>query len=1061
MAIKLTCPGCWGAVEAEDADRGKTIQCGICGSDMSVPPAPAAKAAPTPTAKPLPTAPVAPSGPKRATPVTAARPVAPPRKAAPAAPGRKRRDEEPEGGTRRFKERDRDGYDDEDDDDDHPRRADKKGGGGVLIAVIGIGAVLAVGALGAVAALVMNGQPTAATTAPTQSNNAGDINSGAINPNPIGGNQPRPGGLRADGWVEFRGGTNFRCDMPVAVQSSPTKYEYATHTVSGTTFTSAEGNGAIRVTVKELARPANVSGTNEGFVAWAFGLPLGLLVREPAPRPVGKHRGVEYTGRTADGYENTFLAVAVGRSGFVFRYQWRADAPGGAQKRDDFLASVTVSLPPEPVMLDDPLAKESKEPKAITKAWRAVETKHGFSVALPDGVVKDERSEIDLGGQLGHASGRHVTIDDGEATYHVFYHDLSPDQAKVETKWVAQAAVRSQRLDDLQGEEAATVDGKPAVRWVVRRLGQASLAAGVRMGDRVFTFACARSPALEFRYNLPTVLDRQERFFNAIRITYDPKTHPPYAAEPEWVPMATTVGFTAPIPRQSSVVNDYNPFGFTSNGPKGKEWDAPKGKEWKADIDGITYQVFVVEFAVPPGVKRNLLVDKKPADLVKGFIDGRMPEGPDTKAKLGTVTADGYVLKNISQEVNSHLRVVRVGTLVYVAKTTRTGDCGDKEYADKSAKFFASFRFGEGGVALPPAEAGVAGGLGGEFERPLGVIVESFWAGAFLPEKKEFVTFKAGGGFSGVVTRYSYPDFKRLAIYMLAKPVHRAVVDEKNGKLYVATVRSNDTAISQQDAAMLIGDIQVYDLGKLTDGSLADKEQVKPVSTLIPASATFAVSGLEITADGSALYVSGVVIGGTKAKPTYRGKLLKWDTTAGKLAAEIATDSALRALSVSADGKTVVAVEQLVGPTGGGNLIVFDGPGWKRTNSIPLSGTPSDVTVRGEKVLSVTTTAPGSARLVFGAEGTPTELDAGGSAHYARFTPGGTKLLVSAGMRSEDGLTMNVGLTLYDVAPGKPVKLTRAAFDRNLCGLFVISPDGKLAVMNSGAVLDLEKSKAK
>jgi hypothetical protein len=37
MALKLTCPGCQSPVEAEEADRGKSIRCGICWGDVKVP----------------------------------------------------------------------------------------------------------------------------------------------------------------------------------------------------------------------------------------------------------------------------------------------------------------------------------------------------------------------------------------------------------------------------------------------------------------------------------------------------------------------------------------------------------------------------------------------------------------------------------------------------------------------------------------------------------------------------------------------------------------------------------------------------------------------------------------------------------------------------------------------------------------------------------------------------------------------------------------------------------------------------------------------------------------
>ena len=53
------------------------------------------------------------------------------------------------------------------------------------------------------------------------------------------------------------------------------------------------------------------------------------------------------------------------------------------------------------------------------------------------------------------------------------------------------------------------------------------------------------------------------------------------------------------------------------------------------------------------------------------------------------------------------------------------------------------------------------------------------------------------------------------------------------------------------------------------------------------------------------------------------------------------------------------------------------------------------------------------------------------------------------------------GLTLYDVPPGKLSKWVNKATAVEIGGLCAVSPDGKLAVLNSGTVLDLEKSGGK
>src|SRR5262249_15205279 len=160
--------------------------------------------------------------------------------------------------------------------------------------------------------------------------------------------------------------------------------------------------------------------------------------------------------------------------------------------------------------------------------------------------------------------------------------------------------------------------------------------------------------------------------------------------------------------------------------------------------------------------------------------------------------------------------------------------------------------------------------------------------------------------------------------------------------------------------------------------------------------------------------------------------------------------------TLSADGKKLVGLERFADPTRpGGNLVVVDAPGWKRAATTPLTGTPFDLSLRGDRVAVVTSPNQGQGKLSVGpAEGELAELDAGGEVNYVRFTPGGTKLLVSAGGQIS-------GLHLYEVSAAKPPKLTKVASAPELGGMFVISPDGKLAVLNVGAVFDLEKSKAK
>jgi hypothetical protein len=642
--------------------------------------------------------------------------------------------------------------------------------------------------------------------------------------------------------------------------------------------------------------------------------------------------------------------------------------------------------------------------------------------------------------------------------YHVYYHDLAPDQLDMDLYKLAKPLVHSVFPYEVRGTgEDTKVDGKAATRWDVREFnGNITHGVSVRVGYRVFTLFVTGM----HNQKGPVVAERQDKFLNSIKITFDPKTHNPFADEPKWVAMAKTVGFTALIPKQSSSVSEFKPFFFD---------EAPKGKEWKAEIDGITYQVFAVDFALPPGVKRNDFSNKSPADLVKWFTDReKVHDGPDQKAKLGNLNAEGYTLKMFGDHL-SPVRFVVNGKIVYAAKVSRSDvfdrKTGDKEFADKSAAFFAGFRLGDQVAELPAFGGGVPGGAAagpgvgnaGDFAKAGDARVQPFWAGVFLPQKKEVLTFGVKDATArpvrGVLRRYSYPDFKLKATYETPTPINRAAADEGGGKLYTAAVRdAADAAQSERENLIASGDVQQFDLAKLTDGTIAEGEQVKPVNVLYPASSAFKVSGLEVAPDGSAVYVSGVTVSGKAPRATLRGKLMKWEVAAGKFAAEIATDSPVWALAVSADGKKVIGLERIPDPARpGGNLIAVDGPGWKRTGTTPLTGTPNDVAFRNERAA----VAAGPGKLLFGLlDGDLGETNPGGEASYTRFTPGGTRLLVSGGGGTN-------GLTLFEVDGAKPPKLKKVATSADLGGLFVISPDGKLAVMNAGAVLDLEKSKAK
>ncbi len=1109
MAIKLTCPGCRDAVQADESDRGKKIKCGTCWTDVPVPaPPPQAKAAPLPTAKAVPATPVAAAkpivtaapipvpavGPKKATPVPAAAPapaakpvvatalpataVPAARPAPPVASKSKAKDDEPESKKKRFQERDR-GRDDDDDDDDRSKgKAKKGGGGGVLIAFLCIGAVMLMGVAGGIAVIVMNNGSgsAAATTSPTtqaapnvnpqggggmplQPRNPGDFNpggGGVVDPNPI---PPRPPVARPQGWAEFKG-KDFTCDMPGGVNKAADTFPFATRDVTGTAYTAGELNNAIKVTVKELALPVGTSATSSAFVAAAFAVPEADLKKDPAGRLVSGNPGVEYTTRTADGYENVILTVGVGtKNAFLFRYQWKANTPTADEKRDNFFASLNVLLEGEVPVVRDPFGggrPDPKVPKAITQPWKPLENKDGFEVQVPPGVDKGEKQLLEAENRTAWVGGKKWTADDGDVAYHVFCHDLAPDKLDLDLRKIASPLVRAVFPHEVNTEEVAKVDGKAAVRWNIRHFhGGMSHGVSVRVGYRVFTFFCTSKHGIHSAADA-TLTEREDKFLNSIKIPFDPKTHNPYQDEPEWVAMKATLGFTALIPKQATTEHEFKPRAF----------DYKPGREWRAEVDGITYHAYAINIT-PPVKKTFNDPDMSSTEVAKSaFGFAVTPESGPNKAKIGNgLDAEEWTLKG--DRGPNHVRQVVSGRVVFTLKTIRGGwdnKVGDKEYADKSARFFDAFRLGEGVIAPGggiPGGGVVGGGNTGEFVKLADAKVQPFWTGVFLPQKKEFVTFGVKDSTArpvrGVVRRYSVPEFKLKATYETQSPINRVTADETNGRLFAATVQqAEDAKTPEKDNLIATGDVLQFDLLKLTDGSLTEGDRVSAVNVIQSSNAAFRVSGLEATADGSAVYVSGVTVSGKAPRLVFRGKLMKWDTAARKMQDDIVTDSPVWALAVSADGKKVIGLERNMDPTKtAGNLLVIDGPTWKRSSTVPLAGTPADVAFRNDRVAVVVSTGPGQAKLLVGpVDGDLSETTPGGDVNCVRFTPGGTKLLVSAGGQAS-------GLTLFDVDGAKPPKLTKAASAGELAGLFVVSPDGKMAVTNTGAVLDLEKSKAK
>ena len=377
---------------------------------------------------------------------------------------------------------------------------------------------------------------------------------------------------------------------------------------------------------------------------------------------------------------------------------------------------------------------------------------------------------------------------------------------------------------------------------------------------------------------------------------------------------------------------------------------------------------------------------------------------------------------------------------------------------------------GGGGVAGPgPVTVG-----NGEFASA--GKVSAFWTAVVLPGKKELLTLGARNPADlnpgGVLRRYSYPDFKLKATYHLPLPVNRAVADEKGGKLICSVISKWPTgaqALDPREAASWTSDLQLFDLRKITDGSLVEAEEVKPLGSRIAIGQ--AISGLEVEPAGGFAYAAAVVlplpVKGQPPRPA-TGRLYKIDTDKGEVAGTPITHlEPLDGLRIAPFGRTLVTSETPVGPRPPGkqyNLLTVDAVAWKKAKLIPIPAPAKDLTFTDEGILALA--AVDTKTLVYGySDGAPETVDVTpkdiplDGFSYLRVTPNGKRAVAVAGLK-QNGLLLMTVAGIGDKA--KFVKVTSGSTVAGAAvgGHFILTPDSKFAVFNCGAVVDLEKTTA-
>ena len=1066
MAIQLSCPACRDRVSAEEAERGSLVKCGTCWADVPVPKAEAAPA-------PLPVAKAIPLPPKPATATSTALPVQPvvakavplPATAAAPAPAAKAMPASAKPAKPKSRFGERDDRDDDFDDDDRPERSKrakskKSGGGGAMIAFIAIGVVVALGAIGLVVALLMNGDtetaegtspattgivsPPSLNTNPPLATKPRETKPGDFNPNPNPNPELQPKLANIQGWKSVK--TNvYKVEMPAhGFADGPAGFEYALKKFSGNVNMGNDESQRYKAAAYEIDSPDALTVQSEAMIAACLGEDESAFARAKADRLLtGGHSGAMFIGTSKTGDELTVMAVDTASKGLIFRFSNPARDPDAKRYRDAFFASVTILVDAVAGHGGGPGQQiDPKKAKPIVTAWKPMENKAGFVAAAPPGVKKEKhmlRFEFNQGPVLG---GQKFTTDDPEVAYLVYYHDF-PDGQEMDFKKVMDAICREHHAFSVNGVEDIKVDGKSGKKWELKNFfGGLTEGVSVQVGYRLFTFFVMSKNGL-YKETDPTLEDRQAKFLSSIKLPFDPKKSGEDDAA--WVQLAKTAGFGVLVPKQLGTTTAHE-AGFFERVP---------GKQYKVETDGLIYEAFVHDLALAQKPATAELVFKSVNEHTKVL------NGPE-KVKLGGLDAEAYEFEKFG--TICYVRVTTSGKKVYHVRVSRGngfGDSqvGDREFSVKAKKFFESFRFGDGAITDTAPKPGTGTetptGSPGEFTELARGNVKPFFCAGFAATKDELITIgvrETGPNTSGgVLRRYSLPAFKLVATYNLKQPAHLMAIDANGGRLYLASAKTTGgaKAFTERESAILQADIQAFDLLKITGGTLADAEELKPVQTFYVGSL---VSGLEVSGNGASLFVSCVVPSGKAPNISYRGKLMKCDTITGKWQADIASDLPIWALDKVGDGKVLVAIEgNPQKDAKNGNLVLVDAANWKRQKSTPLSGAAWDLSNSGDRTAAIVPSTGTSSAVIWSNNEDASEVKLEAEAAYIRLLPDGKHLLASNG-------SGNSGVQLMRIEAGKPPKLVRIASAGEIGGNFIVSPDGKYAAFNAGIVLDLAKA---
>ena len=376
--------------------------------------------------------------------------------------------------------------------------------------------------------------------------------------------------------------------------------------------------------------------------------------REIGDRSIGGHAGKEFS---QDQFGEVYFWIGkVGDRVYAFQFLCtggQQDRAVTARLRGAWLRSVTI----------DYLADAASESDTATvEAWAMVQ-KDGFSVDMPKNAKDDEDP-------FARRVVRKHTARDNRCKYVAGYSEWT--DGGLDT-----AAFVQERLGHgakFQSSVDIKIDGRPAKKWTFKDFFDGpAYAVTIRTGNRIYAFSCTVPDGIH-RTADPVHDARAERFFNSIKIQYDPKNTDLLAHEPAWVPLVKNAGFSISAPEEGTAAP--HRLGFAK--------DAIDGMGYKCEKDAIVYEAYQYKLPLSRPDDTDLQI----------FLIGGTTKPVAPKAIVDGREVSDYRSQDLFQR-SFFVRVIRADDRVFVLKLAVkfvAKKISESELEARKAKFFDSFR---------------------------------------------------------------------------------------------------------------------------------------------------------------------------------------------------------------------------------------------------------------------------------------------------------------------------------------------------------------------------------